>query len=104
MFQKMRIILWYGAEVWGMDECDIFESVHLLALKRFFFSNAKCNDFWAILADFLCPSMQSWEVLYWLKDLNMDDDRLPQKVYEMMLCTCIDNSLWASKIFLKNVI
>ena len=40
IFQKIfdsRIapILLYGSEIWGMDNCTIFESTHLLALKRF---------------------------------------------------------------------
>ena len=25
----------YGSEIWGMDICNIIESTHLLALKRF---------------------------------------------------------------------
>ena len=97
---KIQPILLYGAEVWGMDNCDLIESVHLFAMKSFLNVSSRTPNV-MIYGDTgrfpLSINAKLRSIKYWLKVLNMSDDRLPKRVYDMNLCTSISNS-WVSKI------
>ena len=95
--QVMPILL-YGSEVWGSKGCKIVESVHLYALKTFLNVSRRTPNDMVYGETGRYPvsiNTQIRVVKYWLRILNMDEDRLPKRVYRMLLCTS-DN--WASRV------
>ena len=95
--QVMPILL-YGSEVWGLKGCKNIESVHLYALKTFLNVSRRTPNDMVYGETGRYPvfiNAQIRVVKYWLKILNMEEDRLPKRVYRMMLCTS-DN--WASRV------
>ena len=74
----------YVSEVWGSRDCDLIESVHLLAMKQFqevtrqvpnIFMYGDCGP------HPLYNNAMIRIIEYWLKVVNMDDGRFPLKVY-----------------------
>ena len=97
---QIQTILLYGAEMWGMENCNVLENVHLYAMK-------KC-----LRVPIFTPNVMIYgdtgrheiginaivrSIKYWLKILKMNESRYVRKVYNMMLHDdCSDN--WAGKI------
>ena len=109
LFQKIfdsRIapILLYGSEIRGMDNCNIIEGTHLLALKRFLNVPIITPNVFVYgdtgRHELYIKSVLS-SIKYWIKFLKMNNYRIVRKVYNMMLLNEHENS-WVSKV--KNIL
>ena len=92
-------ILLYGAEIWGMSDCSVIESVHKYAMKRFLNvvqSTPNVMLYGELGRYALSINAIIRSVKYWSRLVSMQEDRYPRKVYNMML-TC-DKDSWAHRI------
>ena len=77
----------FGAEVWGLQQFDTLEKVHLFACKRFLHVGQQTPNK-MIFGDlgryplFITSTVRS--VKYWLKLITLPDERLPRKAYVML--------------------
>ena len=85
---QIQPIAQYGAEIWGLSKAAVHcESVHLLALKKFLgVSMQTPNDFvysetsrYPMYIHFAVQCVR-----YWLRLVQMNECRLPQKAYKML--------------------
>lgn len=84
---KISPILLYGSEIWGLEFMNSIEQVHTYACKRFMNVSLKaCNL--AVMGDcarypmFILASKRC--VKYWIKILNMNNDRYVKKCYFLL--------------------
>ena len=94
-------ILLYGSEIWGLNNSNIIETVHLYSLKQFLNVSVKTPNV-MVYGDTgrypLAINAAMRVVRYWLKILKMDKDRLPRRVYEMLLKNMEIENNWAYKL------
>jgi len=100
--KKIQPILLYAAEVWGINQLEHIEKVHMMACKRFLGVPTKTPNK-MIYGDLyrypLYVNSYTACIRYWFKLLQMNNERLPYKAYQMLLQ--LDNSgkqCWVSKI------
>ena len=97
--QKQPILL-YGSELWGLDDMSIINSVHIFSLNKILNIPLFTPNI-MVYGDTGRYELRINSVLrcvkYWLRLLNMDNDRYACKVYKRMLfdSNCYN---WASKI------
>ena len=80
-------ILLYGSEIWGFQEYEHLERVHVYACKRFLSVGLRaCNN--AVLGDCgrypLYITSAKRCIKYWFKIISMTEDRYVKKCYHMM--------------------
>ena len=98
---QVQPILLYAAEVWGSEDCNIVEKVHVYALKQFLNVAVKTPNV-MVYGDtgryplYIGATMRMLK--YWLKVLRMDKDRLPYRVYKMMMNNIETGANWAFKV------
>ena len=98
---QVQPILLYASEVWGLSKCNVIETVHLYSLKQFMNVHVKTPNV-MIYGDTgrypLSINATMRLAKFWLKVLRMDEDRLPKRVYKMLMKSidCCDN--WAKKV------
>eukprot|EP00745_Piridium_sociabile_P009702 TRINITY_DN16777_c0_g1_i4.p1 TRINITY_DN16777_c0_g1~~TRINITY_DN16777_c0_g1_i4.p1 ORF type:complete len:274 (-),score=-0.83 TRINITY_DN16777_c0_g1_i4:279-1100(-) len=93
----------YGSELWGLDKAAIHcEAVHTFVLKRFLGVDRRTpNDLvygetnrYPIYLNAMVRCMR-----YWIKLLQMDNDRIPRKAYNMLYnLDAKGKGNWVSKI------
>ena len=99
-FTVLCKILLYGSELCGLDDMSIIESVHIFPLNKILVVPLFTPNI-MVYGDTGRYELRINSVLrcvkYWLRLLNMDNDRYACKVYKMMLhnSNCCDR---ASKI------
>jgi hypothetical protein len=100
---QVQPIVQYGAEIWGLDDAAVHcENVHLLALKMFLSVKSRTpNDL--VLKELKRYSITVNSVVrcirYWLKLLEMDNDRIPKKAYKMLFkLDEMGKRNWATKV------
>ena len=86
---QVQPIVQYGAEIWGFDSASlVIEKVHLFAMKRFLGVDLKTPN------DLVYGELGRYPIYinsnvrcirYWLKLIQMEEDRLPSKAYKMLL-------------------
>ena len=97
---QIQTILLYGSELWGLDDISIIESVHIFSLKKILNVPLFTPNI-MVYGDTGRYQLRINSVLrcvkYWLRLLNMNNDRYACKVYKMMLhgSNCCN---WASEI------
>ena len=98
---QIQPMLLYGSEVWGIEECQTIEKVHLFALKRFLNVADRTPNI-MVYGDTgrfpLYINAHVRSVKYWLKILRMEESRLPRRVYNMMLSLSEHKWLWTAKV------
>ena len=94
-------VLLYGSEVWGLGKSIVIETVHLYGLKRFLNVTIKTPNV-MIYGDTgrypLTVNAAMRVAKYWLKILRMDDERLPRRVYRMLLKSVESENNWAHRL------
>ena len=96
---QVQPIILYGAEIWGVSNCEKIEKIHLYMLKSFLNVTYRTPNL-MIYGDtgrfpmYIQATIRS--VKYWLRLLKMENRRYPRKVYQMMLGS--HNSTWAGEI------
>lgn len=85
---QIQPIVQYGSELWGLDKAAVhFESVHTFALKKFLGVDRKTPN------DLLYGETNRFPiyvnsavkcVCFWLKLVQMEDQRIPRKAYNML--------------------
>jgi len=99
---QVQPLLLYGAEIWGVDNCDVIEGVHLFALKRFLNVSMQTPNSMVYGETGRHPlqiNAMTRSVKYWLTIQSMDDSRYPKKVCKMLLAECESgHTNWAAKI------
>ena len=84
-------MLMYGAEIWGFQEYEVLEKVHLFACKRFLHVGLQTPNK-MVLGDlgryplYITSAMRC--VKYWLKLTRLPVERLPRKAYQMLRQLC----------------
>jgi hypothetical protein len=106
---KVQSILLYASEIWGLFQLDSLEVVHMQACKQFLGVPTLTPNkmVYGDLHRFplhVISSLRAYK--YWIRVLNMDNDRLPKLAYNMLLS--LDNngkSCWVTqvKLFLCNL-
>jgi len=97
---QIQPMLLYGSEVWGMDDCQAIETVHLAMLKQFLNVSSRAPNI-MVYGDtgrfplYINATLRS--IKYWLKVLKMEEHRFPFKAYQM-LKGIKKGHTWASKI------
>ena len=97
---QVASILLYSAEIWGVCDCSIIESVHLQAMKKYLNLPTKAPN---VIIYGECGRYPLYinavlrSVKYWMKLLRMESSRYPHLAYAMMLNSGNQQS-WASKI------
>jgi len=98
---QIQPMLLYGAEIWGLDDCNIIEGIHLFALKYFMNVSSRTPNM-MVYGDagrfplHVNATMRS--IKYWTRILKMDARRLPSQSYKMMLNCPNDVATWAAKV------
>ena len=98
---QIQSILLYGSEIWGVNNCDEIERVHLYTLKDFLNVSFRTPNL-MVYGDtgryplYIGATLRC--VKYWLRLTSMDNERYPKKVYQMMIQTNNSNDCWANKI------
>jgi hypothetical protein len=84
---QVQPILQYGAEVWGMEKGNEIEKIHMFAMKRFLNVN-RCTPNDIIYGELgrypIYINSYIASIRYWLKLLEMKENRLPKKCYKML--------------------
>ena len=88
LFDKMIApILLYGSEIWGFEYCEGIESVQTAFYKRILGLSTNASNS-ALMAELgLYPLAVTYYkrcIKYWLKIINMPDNRLPKACYDML--------------------
>ena len=98
---QVQPILLYACEVWGLNKCNVIETVNLYSLKQFLNVHVKTPNI-MIYGDTgrypLSINAAMRLAKFWLKILRMGEERLPKRVYKMLVKSidCCDN--WANKV------
>jgi len=95
---QIQPILLYGAEVWGVDDCECIEAVHTSMLKRYVNVSARTPNtmLYGDTGRFpIVINAAVRSVKYWLRLLRMEEDRYPLQVYQMMLKSMKKQRNWA---------
>jgi len=102
---RIQPILLYASEIWGFDNCQTVENVHVTAMKKFCDVSTRTPN--AMLYGdcgrypmYINAVLHS--VKYWCRLLRMEPSRYPVKVYRMMLNDIEKGYNWASK--LRNIL
>ena len=102
---RIQPILLYASEIWGFDNCQTVENVHVTAMKKFCDVSTRTPN--AMLYGdcgrypmYINAILRS--VKYWCRLLRMEPSRYPVKVYRMMLNDIEKGYNWASK--LRNIL
>ena len=84
---KISSVLLYGAELWGVENMQCVESIHIYACKRYASAPLKTSNV-AIMGDCgrfpLYISASKKCIKYWLRILHLKDDRYVRKCYNML--------------------
>lgn len=99
---KLSPILLYGSEIWGLENIDSIEKVHTYACKRFL--NIPLNSINnVVLGDcgrypmYIASSKRC--IKYWLKILEMPEDRYVKKCYKMLrYLDEVGHKNWVTKV------
>ena len=98
---RIQPILLYSSEVWGFDDCQTIENIHVKGMKMFCNVSAKTPNI-MLYGDCgrypLSISANIRAVKYWCKILRMEPSRYPAKVYRMMLQNIEKGRNWAFKL------
>ncbi len=84
---KVSPILLYGSEIWGLDNYESIEKVHLYACKKYLgVKSSTCSTIvYGECGRFPLYIYSTIKVIkYWLRLLNMPCHRFPKKCYNMM--------------------
>jgi hypothetical protein len=100
---QIQPILTYGAEVWGLSaDLSIIERSHLFAIKRLLNVSAKTPNILIYSESGRYPLYVNIYlncIKYWLKLLQLPENRLPLKSYKMLFSLhCNNKNNWVSKI------
>jgi hypothetical protein len=85
---KVKSILLYASEVWGLHRLNSLEIVHMQACKRFLGVPIRTPNK-MVYGDlqrfplYICSSVRV--IKYWIRLLEMSDNRLPKQAYNMLL-------------------
>ena len=85
---KVLSILLYSSEIWGLERLECIEKVHLLACKRFLGVPTKTPNkmVYSELTRYpIFVNSYLRVIKYWIRLLQMDENRLPKQVYRMLL-------------------
>ena len=98
---RIQPILLYASEIWGFEDCQAVENVHITAMKRFCNVPTKTPN--AMLYGdcgrypmYINATIRG--IKYWCKLLKMDQMRYPAKVYRMMLNDIEKGYNWSCKV------
>ena len=78
----------YGSELWGFQQFAVIEKAYMFACKRFLNVGVQTPNK-MIYGDlgrypmFVTAGIRS--VKYWLRIINLSDEKLPKKAYNMLL-------------------
>jgi hypothetical protein len=103
LFDKMVVpILCYGSEVWGYEKCESIEIIHRKFCKRVLGSGYSASNAASLGECGRYPLMIVYYkrcILYWLKLLEMPENRISRQCYVMSKFLC-DNGrkTWANDI------
>jgi hypothetical protein len=100
---QIQPIVQYGSELWGLDKSVVHcESIHLFALKKFLGVNMRTPN------DLVYGETNRYPIYvnsavkcvrFWLRLLEMEDNRIPHKAYKMLLdLDARGKQNWVSKI------
>ena len=96
---QVQSVLLYGAELWGIYQCYVVETIHLQAIKRFLNLPKQVPNVMVYGDSGRYPlyiTATARAIKYWLRLIKMDPSRYPRKVYTMSLADKNEN--WSSKI------
>jgi hypothetical protein len=85
---KVKSILLYSSEIWGLHRLDSIETVHLQACKRFLGVPIRTPNK-MVYGDlhrfplYVYSSLRAFK--YWIRLLEMNDSRLPRQSYNILL-------------------
>jgi hypothetical protein len=103
---KIKPILTYSSEIWGLNRLDHLEKIHLLACKTFLGVPLQTPNkmVYGDLGRYpLFINTYVTTIKYWFKILKMARDRLPLQVYNMLLAVDRQGKqCWVSLV--KNVL
>jgi len=85
---QIRPMLLYGAEIWGLQDTQVVESVHLLACKKLLNVAARTPNTMVYgdtgrLPLFIYAHCRC--IKFWTRLVKLSDTRYPKKVYRMLL-------------------
>ena len=83
----VKLILCYGAEIWGYEYSKTIEKVHIKFCKRFVGLHQNTADFFALSECGRYPisvTYMSKCVKFWAKLLQMPNYRYPKQCYNML--------------------
>jgi len=98
---QIQPILLYGSEIWGMDDCQVVETVHLSMLKQALNVSPRTANTMVYGETGRYPlyiNAVIKSVKYWLKIIKMEEHRFPYLVYKTMLISIDECDNWASKV------
>jgi hypothetical protein len=99
---KVQSILLYSSEIWGLHRLSDLESVHTQACKRFLGVPIRTPNkmVYSDLQRFPLYIFSSLRVIkYWIRLLDMNENRLPRQAYNMLLTLDRNGySCWVSDI------
>jgi hypothetical protein len=100
---QIQSVLQYGSEIWGLDKAALYcEKVHLFAMKKFVFVESRTpNDLvynelnrYPLTINFMVNCIR-----YWLKVLQMSNNRIPKKAYLLLFnLDAAGKTNWATKV------
>ena len=98
---QVQPILLYASEVWGLNNCNVIETVRLYSMKQFMNVHVKTPNV-MIYGDTgrypLSVNATIRLVKYWLKILRMDEERLPKRIYRMLIKNIDHSNNWEHKV------
>jgi hypothetical protein len=99
---KVQPILLYSSEIWGLERLENIENIHLMACKRFLGVPVRTPNkmVYGDLGRFpLFINSNISSMRYWFRLLQMENDRLPKKAYEMLVGLDRNGKdCWASRL------
>ena len=81
-------ILMYGSELWGFQQFAVIEKAHMFARKRFLNAGVQTPNKMIYGKLGRCPMFVTSAIRcikYWLQIINLSDEKLPKKAYNMLL-------------------
>ena len=98
---RIQPMLLYSSEVWGLNDCQTIENVHITGMKMFCNVSTKTPNI-MLYGDCgrypLSIGASVRVAKYWCKLLKMEQNRYPAKVYKMMLNDIENGNNWAFKL------
>jgi hypothetical protein len=85
---KVRSIVMYSSEIWGLNRLDSVERVHLMACKRFLCVPTRTPNklVYGELGRYpLFVTSHIRSVSYWFRLLQLEPNRLPSQAYKMLV-------------------